>query len=173
MLRVGYVGWGGRRLTKVEEKNPAGNESGNAICAATPGCNAFNNFQTAPQSFRFPQTNANGQLTFGSIGTQETTRNSNYNSLQIAADKHLAHGLTFRATYTLSHSLGTASSFEDLSNGLGADPFNSRRDRRRHLLLLWVLRPSQFQRRNRSDVRSPHRFVWEYNQSNKALGPTE
>jgi hypothetical protein len=128
ILSVGYVGSVGRRLTKVVEQNPAGNESGNAICAATPGCNAFNNFQTAPQSFRFPQTNANGQLTFGSIGTQETTGNSNYNSLQIVADKHLAHGLTFRATYTLSHSLDSASSFEDLSNGLGADPFNPRRD---------------------------------------------
>jgi len=128
ILSVGYVGSVGHRLTKVVEGNPAGNESGNAICAATPGCNAFNNFQTAPQSFRFPQTTANGLLTFGSIGTQETTGNSNYNSLQIVADKRLSHGLTFRATYTLSHSLDSASSFEDLSNGLGADPFNPRRD---------------------------------------------
>ena len=128
VLSVGYVGSVGHRLTKVVEGNPAGNESGNPICLATPGCNAFNNFQTAPQSFRFPQTNANGLLTFGSIGTQETTGNSNYNSLQIVADKHLSHGLTFRATYTLSHSLDSASSFEDLSNGLGADPFNPRRD---------------------------------------------
>jgi hypothetical protein len=136
VLSIGYVGSVGHRLTKVVEQNPAGNESGNAICAATPGCNAFNNFRTAPQSFRFPQTFATvqpdgtvlNQLVFGSIGTQETTGNSNYNSLQIVADKHLSHGLTFRATYTLSHSLDSASSFEDLSNGLGADPFNPRRD---------------------------------------------
>jgi hypothetical protein len=128
ILSVGYVGSVGHRLTKVVEGNPAGSEAGNPICLATPGCNAFNLFQTAPQSFRFPQTNANGLLTFGSIGTQETTGNSSYNSLQIVADKHISHGLTFRATYTLSHSIDSASSFEDLSNGLGADPFNPRRD---------------------------------------------
>src|SRR5260370_26108884 len=128
MQSTGYVGSVGCWLTKVVEGNPAGNGSGNPICIAKEGCNAFNNFQTAPESFWFPQTNANGQLIFGSLGTQETTGNSNFNSLQIVADKHLARGLPFRATYTLSHSLDSASSFEDLSNGLGADPFNPRRD---------------------------------------------
>jgi len=128
ILSVGYVGSMGHRLTKVVEANPAGNASGNAICLATPGCNSFNNFQTAPQSFRFPQVNAGGVLTFGSVGMQETTGNSNYNSLQIVADKRISHGLTFRATYTYSHSLDSASSFEDLQGTPGADPFDPHRD---------------------------------------------
>jgi len=127
ILSVGYVGSLGHRLTKEVEANPAGNASGNPICLATPGCNSNNIFATAPQSFRFPQT-TNGLLTFGSIGMQETTGNSNYNSLQIVADKRISHGLTFRATYTYAHSLDSASSFEDLQGTPGADPFDPHRD---------------------------------------------
>jgi hypothetical protein len=128
ILSVGYVGSLGHRLTKEVEANPAGNATGNPVCLATPGCNAFSNFATAPQTFRFPQVNAGGVLTFGSIGMQETTGNSNYNSLQVVADKRLSRGLTFRATYTYAHSLDSASSFEDLQGTPGADPFDPRRD---------------------------------------------
>jgi hypothetical protein len=59
---------------------------------------------------------------------QETTGNSNYSSLQVVADKRMSHGLTFRTTYTYSHSLDTASSFEDLQGTPGADPFDPHRD---------------------------------------------
>jgi hypothetical protein len=131
IFSVGYVGSLGHRLSKTVEMNPAGNATGNPICAATKGCNSFNNYATAPQSFRFPAVNpVTGNLIFGSIGWQETTGNSNYNALQVVADKHFSHGLTFRATYTFSHSLDSASSFEDLQGGgsIGADPFDPRRD---------------------------------------------
>jgi Carboxypeptidase regulatory-like domain len=128
ILTVSYVGSLGHKLTKVVEANPAGSAAGNPICKATPGCNSFNNFATAPQSFRFPQTNASGVLIFGSVGTQQTTANSNYNSVQVTVDKHLTHGLQFRATYTYSHSLDSASSFEDFGNFRGSDPFNPRND---------------------------------------------
>jgi hypothetical protein len=128
ILSVGYVGSMGHRLTKEVEANPAGNASGNAVCLATPGCNSNNSFATAPQSYRYPQLDPGGLLLFGSIGLQETTGNSNYNSLQVVADKRLSHGLTFRATYTYSHSLDSASSFEDLQGTPGADPFDPHRD---------------------------------------------
>ncbi|HLY61962.1 MAG TPA: carboxypeptidase regulatory-like domain-containing protein [Terriglobia bacterium] len=129
ILSVAYVGLVGHKLTSVSEQNPAGSEFGNPICAATPGCNSFNSFATAPQSFRYPQTNANGVLVFGSVGQQGTFVNSNYNSLQVSLDKHLSRGLQFRAAYTYSHSLDNGSSFEDFGSGLRAsDPFNRQND---------------------------------------------
>jgi hypothetical protein len=55
--------------------------------------------------------------------------NSNYNALQVSAEKHLSHGLQFRAAYTWSHSLDDGSSFEDLGSGFRAsDPFNRHND---------------------------------------------
>ena len=126
VLTVAYVGLVGHHLTNAIELNPAGNESGNAICVATPGCDQFNNFITAPQSFRYPQVNANGALIFASVGQQGTFINSNYNGLQVSVDKKLSHNLAFRAAYTWGHSLDGSSSFEDLgfSGVRGLDPFN-------------------------------------------------
>jgi hypothetical protein len=42
---------------------------------------------------------------------------SNYNSLQLSLDKGLTHGLQLQASYTLSHSLDDASSFENSGFG--------------------------------------------------------
>lgn len=129
ILSVAYVGLQGRKLTGVYELNPAGQHGANPVCLATPGCNAFNLSSAAPQSFRYPQVNSLGQLIFGSIGQIGTYVNSNYSSLQVSADKHLAHGLQFRAVYTWSHSLDDGSSFEDLGSGFRAsDPFNRHND---------------------------------------------
>jgi hypothetical protein len=128
LFSASYVGLQGRKLTNAVELNPAGNESGNAICAAIAGCNSFNNFAVAPQSFRYPQVNTNGLLIFGSLGQFGTFVNSNYNALQVVVDKKTSHGLNFRAAYGWSHSLDGSSSFEDLGfSGIrGLDPFNSR-----------------------------------------------
>src|SRR5262249_9032502 len=46
VFSVGYVGLVGHKLTSAIELNPAGNESGNPVCAATPGCNVTNLFAT-------------------------------------------------------------------------------------------------------------------------------
>jgi len=127
VLTASYVGSLGHKLMNAYELNPAGNEFGNSVCAANPDCNAFNVFATAPESFRYPQTNAAGSLIFGSLGNQATFVNSNYNSLQLTLDQKFSHGLSFRATYAWSHSLDGASSFEDLgfSGVRGIDPFNA------------------------------------------------
>jgi hypothetical protein len=121
----------GRKLTNTIELNPAGGEAGNPVCAADPTCSSFNNFITHPETFRYPQTyvpfgGTTPQLQFGSVGQYATFVNSHYNALQVTADKKLTHGLTFRATYSYSHSLDGSSSFEDLgfSGVRGLDPFN-------------------------------------------------
>jgi hypothetical protein len=127
LMSFAYVGSVGHKLTNAIEINPAGNESGNAICAATPGCSSFTNYYLAPQSFRFPQVNpATGNLIFASLGQQATLSNSNYNSFQATLEKKAGHGLTMRAAYAWSHSLDGSSSFEDLgfSGVRGLDPFN-------------------------------------------------
>jgi hypothetical protein len=133
ILSVGYVGLEGRKLTNAIELNPAGSEAGNPICAADSSCSPFSLFVTHPETFRYPQTyvpfgGTTPQLRFGSVGQFGTFINSNYNALQVTADKKLTHGLTFRATYSYSHSLDAASSFEDLgfSGVRGLDPFNPR-----------------------------------------------
>jgi hypothetical protein len=129
VLSFGYVGLAGHKLSNAIELNPAGNESGNPICAATPGCNVTNLFATVPQSFRYPQVNPNtGLLVFGGVGQQATLSNSNYNAFQANVDKKAGHGLTFRLAYSWSHSLDGSSSFEDLgfSGVRGMDPFNSK-----------------------------------------------
>jgi hypothetical protein len=61
---------------------------------------------------------------FSSIFSEDTIGNSNYNSLQIGAEKRSIAGLQFQAAYTLSKSIDDASSFESL-----LDPLNYRASR--------------------------------------------
>jgi hypothetical protein len=119
ILSIAYVGALGHHLETWFERNPGapGGCANNAACASSP----FN-------AFKFPQFFRYNSLIFGSIGTIASMNNSNYNSLQISANKHLSHGLIFLASYTYSHSLDWSSSFEDQAFGpLGTDPFNFKR----------------------------------------------
>ncbi len=59
-----------------------------------------------------------GVPVFSNIFSEDTIANSNYNSLQISAEKRLAHGLQFQAAYTWSKSIDNASSFENELNPL-------------------------------------------------------
>ncbi len=61
---------------------------------------------------------ADGVPVFSNIFSEDTIANSNYNSLQISAEKRLTHGLQFQAAYTLSKSIDNASSFENQLNPL-------------------------------------------------------
>jgi len=63
-----------------------------------------------------------------SIYVQDTTGNSNYNSLQAMLEKHFSRGLQFQAAYTFSKSIDNASSFENIVN-----PFDPRRSRSQSL----------------------------------------
>jgi hypothetical protein len=61
---------------------------------------------------------ADGVPVFSNIFSEDTIANSNYNSLQISAEKRLTHGLQFQAAYTFSKSIDNASSFENQLNPL-------------------------------------------------------
>ncbi len=59
-----------------------------------------------------------GVPVFSNIFSEDTIANSNYNSLQISAEKRLSNGLQFQAAYTWSKSIDNASSFENELNPL-------------------------------------------------------
>lgn len=61
---------------------------------------------------------ADGVPVFASIFAEDTIANSNYNSLQISAEKRFSKGLQFQAAYTFSKSIDNASSFENILNPL-------------------------------------------------------
>jgi hypothetical protein len=80
-----------------------------------------------------------GVPVFSNIFAEDTIANSNYNSLQVSAEKRFSHGLQFQAAYTFSKSIDNASSFENIVN-----PFNYRLSR------------------SLSAFDAPHRFVFSY-----------
>jgi hypothetical protein len=59
-----------------------------------------------------------GVPVFSNIFAEDTIANSNYNSLQISAEKRLSKGLQFQLAYTWSKSIDDASSFENELNPL-------------------------------------------------------
>ncbi|MHB8756009.1 MAG: carboxypeptidase-like regulatory domain-containing protein [Candidatus Acidiferrales bacterium] len=130
ILSVGYVGAMGRHELGVVDQNPGINP---LACAADPVCLANKNIQreVLPTDFRYSATNPTdiGKFgpvpVFGGIGQMSTILNSNYNSLQVSANKALSRGLDFLVSYTWSHSLDYGSSFENASFGpRGLNPFN-------------------------------------------------
>lgn len=123
ILRVAYVGAQGRHLVEAFSFNPM-TPAGVQTCLTIPAC-ASNGDQAPvnfPNLFQFP-----GNV-WGNSGMQHTIGTSNYNSLQITADKRYTHGLQFTTSYTYSHSLDTGSSFEDVAfNTAGSfDPYGNR-----------------------------------------------
>lgn len=122
ILSVGYVGAEARHLLGVHELNPLLNS---ALCATTPACAGNRPVQnlavgTDPNFYAFDAT------VFASLAEQSTMTNSNYNSLQISANKAFSHGLTFNAAFTWSHSMDFGSSFENSGGAVGLNPFNFR-----------------------------------------------
>jgi len=123
ILRAGYVGAQGRHLVESYSFNPM-TPAGIQTCLTIPAC-ATNGDQAPvnfPNLFQYP-----GNI-WGNSGIQRTIGTSNYNSLQISADKRASHGLLFTTSYTYAHSLDTGSSFEDVSflAAGGFDPYGNR-----------------------------------------------
>ena len=151
ILSVGYVGSQARHLEGVHELNPLHNSL--ACAADTAGCGAkgVRGIQFAATEVTDPTngqpcgtgTGGDGRtcftvgqdpfyypvadgLQFPSLAEQSTMTDSNYNSLQVSANKAFSHGLQFGASYTYSHSLDFGSSFENSSGALNLNPFNFR-----------------------------------------------
>ena len=112
---LSYVGALGRHNQLTYEGNPE-TTAGHAACLADPACVADRN----SQSFDYPGHTAygfvdpnTGTTAFTGIGTVTSESSSNYNSLQASIQKSTTHGLFFQMSYTLSHALDDASSFEN------------------------------------------------------------
>jgi len=125
VLSVAYVGSMSRKLHGIYnlnfDINPAGCLAG---VGAEAGCAANRVFQKIlyPQNERYTGVSNNGVI---GIGSESTFLSSNYNSLQITANKRTSHGLSFMASYTWAHTLDFAASLEDGSfGGLAFDPTN-------------------------------------------------
>ncbi|HVA72060.1 MAG TPA: carboxypeptidase-like regulatory domain-containing protein [Candidatus Limnocylindrales bacterium] len=129
ILSIGYVGAEARHLMAVHELNPLHNST---TCAIDPACvgNApfqqfggpdINGLTVGADPYYYPTANA---LVFASLAEQSSMTNSNYNSLQISANKALSHGLSFLASYTWAHSLDFGSSYENSAGAVGLNPFN-------------------------------------------------
>lgn len=112
LLEVAYVGTRGLELLRTRQINPA---------IYGPGATVAN---TNARRIYAPN--------FASVSQVENTAGSNYNSLQLSANKRFSHGLTFLAAYTYSKALDDGSYF-NISSGTNAgnsnqpmNPFNLR-----------------------------------------------
>ena len=113
IAKLSYVGSLGRHEQIAIEGNPI-TAAGHAACAADPIC--VGNADT--QSLKYPTHSLYGNSDiFPSVGLISTEGASNYNSLQASATKGVTHGLLFQASYTYSHALDNASSYEDSGYG--------------------------------------------------------
>lgn len=131
VARASYVGTFGRHNQVVLEGNPI-TQAGHDACLADIACSGTLPNAAKPstglrnvQSQRYPThtqygyPNAQGRNDFVSMGFISSISSSNYNSLQLSFDKGLTHGLQLQASYTFSHALDDASSFE--GSGFGGD----------------------------------------------------
>ena len=113
VLTISYVGSLGRHLQTTINPDPI-TPAGHAACLADPNCIA--NQDNQAEVFPSHVLHNDGDV-FASPGWIASGGTSNYNALQVSARKGLTHGLLFQASYTWSHSLDTASSFEDAGFG--------------------------------------------------------
>jgi hypothetical protein len=114
-----------------------------------------------PESLRDPSANVNYNRPYqgyGRIVINETTANSDYDSLQVSVNRRPTAGLSAGLAYTLSRARGDADSEDSTSTGsLPQDPANPAGEYgfqdfdRRHVLAVNFVYELPF-RRNRSDV---------------------
>lgn len=136
VLDVSYVGSQSHHLPHTRALNETA--FGSAFLAAnqdptktltTNGANAL------PTDFYRPY------LGFAGISYVEFSENSNYNSLQISANRRFSRGLLISANYTLSKAMGISSGDQTASRIDGKDYVNYGRlgfDRRHNLSINWV-----------------------------------
>jgi hypothetical protein len=87
MLDLSYVGATGRKLYRLVDQNQA-------VAQTALG----------PAGIYYPGLSSLAVQGFG-VHTMQSSSNSSYNSLQASVTKRFSQGLTFLASYTLSHSL--------------------------------------------------------------------
>jgi len=121
VAEVSYTGSRGEKLTTYEPIN-----------STVPSSRPSPATSAADQAARLAEFKAyyaseNGQNNpridprFNDVSYINSTGSSNYDSLQVTVSQNVSHGLLFRASYVLSHSLDNSS---DYSPGQGALDFN-------------------------------------------------
>ncbi len=133
MLEVGYVGTTGINLLTRREINPSILRlSGTNTTGNTPARRIFN--QGNPQNAAF------GGAVFSNITNQETSANSNYNSLQVTVSKRFSDGLYFQNAYTWSHCIDNSSGLRSNTryNDTRADRGNCEQDIRHRNVLSYI-----------------------------------
>lgn len=116
-----YVGSVARRNQQTVEGNPI-TAAGHAACLADPGCigNQADQEILYPTHTLYPQAinPATGFTHFYSDGLIATEGSSNYDALELSIHKGTTHGLAGQVSYTYSHALDNASSFEGSGFGI-------------------------------------------------------
>jgi Carboxypeptidase regulatory-like domain/TonB dependent receptor len=103
LLEAAYVGTRGLGLIRTRAINPA---------VYAPGATTAN---TNARRIYAPN--------FAAVSQIENTAGSNYNGLQLSANKRFSHGLTFLASYTYSKALDNGS-YYNISSGTNAGSMN-------------------------------------------------
>ena len=145
LVQAGYVGTTGVKLPRLIEGNPAAFVPG-VDGSGNPVSNENNvNQRRLYSGCTLAQPN---NCIYGSVGEIAGLSHSSYNALQASLRKRFAHGLSFLASYTWSHSIDDVSSFNITGsasqpvageNDLAQNPFNLAAERG----------PSMFDSRNR------------------------
>jgi len=133
LLEVGYVGTMGVNLLTRREINPA---------SVIPG---FANNASDTDNRRFynqgnPLNNAFGGAVFSNITNQETSANSNYNSLQVTVSHRFSDGFYFQNAYTWGHCIDNSSGLRSNTryNNPRADRGNCDQDIRQRNVLSYI-----------------------------------
>jgi hypothetical protein len=157
LLQVGYVGTTGVRLPRFIEGNPTifvpgavTSDPGDGCTPATPcPISTENNVnQRRLYSGCTLTSNPNVPCIYSSVGEMASIANSSYNALEASLRKRFAHGLSFLASYTWSHSIDDVSSFN--ITGSASQPVAGENDLAQNPFDLAAERgPSMFDARNR------------------------
>jgi hypothetical protein len=106
----------------------------------TPGANGQNLDSRRFFNQNNPLNSAFGGAVFGSIVNQETSANSNYNSLQATVSKRFSQGFQFQSSYTYGHCIDNASGLRSniRFNNTGADRGNCESDIRHRYVVSYI-----------------------------------
>ncbi|HJP93778.1 MAG TPA: hypothetical protein VJ875_17595, partial [Pyrinomonadaceae bacterium] len=133
LLEVGYVGTTGVNLLTRREINPS-------IVRLTGTNTTGNTSVRRIFNINNPQDAAFGGAVFSNITNQETSANSNYNSLQVTLSKRFSEGFYFQNAYTWSHCIDNSSGLRSNTrfNDPRADRGNCDQDIRQRNVLSYI-----------------------------------
>jgi len=145
LLQIGYVGTTGVKLPRFIEGDPAVFVPG-VDSSGSPISNENNvNQRRLYSGCTLAQSK---KCTYSSVGEIASIASSGYNALQTSLRKRFAHGLSFLASYTWSHSIDDVSSFN--ITGSASQPVAGENDLAQNPFDLAAERgPSMFDSRNR------------------------